>query len=123
MPSASGRTIAHAPTSPLPSSIPSKNELLGVSRTMMCLRAISEVLRCSSVEIPVARLTEETLWGECTAAMDAKAEFRRKFLRLVLIRAGPFCRCSTTIGTHIHLRAYLRLNVIIWLTLKHHRDQ
>src|SRR5882757_572665 len=89
MPSASGRTTTHAPTSPLPSSMPSKNEELGVSRTIMCFRAISDALRCSSVEIPLVRLSEEAL-VECAAARDARAEVCRNSLRLVLIEASPF---------------------------------
>src|SRR6266850_2174893 len=95
IPSASGRTTTHAPTSPLPSSIPSKNEVLGVSRTIVCFRAISDPLRCSDVEIPFVRLSEDALQGECAAASDAKAVVCRNSLRLVFI-ADPFCRCSTT---------------------------
>src|SRR6266571_623385 len=90
MPSASGRTTTHAPTSPLPSSIPSKNEALGVSRTIMCLRAISDALRCASVEIPAVRPSEATL-VECAPVRDARAEVCRNSLRLVLI-AGCFLK-------------------------------
>src|SRR5579864_7700605 len=90
MASASGRTTTHAPTSPLPRSIPSKKEGLGVSRTIMCLRAISDALRCAAVEIPAVRPSEAAL-VECAAAKDARAEVCRNSLRLVLVEARPFC--------------------------------
>src|SRR5580704_10485634 len=90
MASASGRTTTHAPTSPLPRSIPSKNEGLGVSRTIMCLRAISDALRPASVEIPAVRPSEATL-VEYAAAREAKPKDSKISLRLVLIEASPFC--------------------------------
>src|SRR5258708_15094635 len=101
MASASGRTDTHAPTSPLPRSIPSKKDGLGVSRTIMCLRAISDALRCASVELPAVRPSEATL-VECAAARDARAELCRNSLRLVLIEARPFC-----IGHDIAIRGFI----------------